>query len=73
MKLALVFRIFAYDENMTQTITAFFNNNEPALLNIFSPEQMTEVEPKLIAEHPIEDMFPFLSRKLSDMMIINPL
>ena len=50
------------------------SNNEPELINIELPVQMTTVEPKLIVNKPIEDMHPFISKKeLKSLMIIKPL
>ena len=48
---------------MTNELASFLSNNTSGLLNIYLPEQMTEVEPKLIVGHPIENMFPFLSKQ----------
>ena len=51
-----------------------FSNNEPELINIELPVEMTTVEPKLIVNKPIEDMHPFISKdELSSLMIIKPL
>ena len=51
-----------------------FSNNEPELINIELPIQMTTVEPKLIVNKPIEDMHPFISKeKLHSLMIVKPL
>lgn len=51
-----------------------FSNNEPELINIELPIEMTTVEPKLIVNKPIEDMHPFISKdELSSLMIIKPL
>lgn len=50
------------------------SNNEPELINIELPVQMTTVEPKLIVNKPIEDMHPFISKEeLKSLMIIKPL
>lgn len=51
-----------------------FSNDEPELINIELPVQMTTVEPKLIVNKPIEDMHPFISKEeLKSLMIIKPL
>lgn len=51
-----------------------FSNDEPELINIELPVQMTTVEPKLIVNKPIEDMHPFISKEeLISLMIIKPL
>ena len=51
-----------------------FSSNEPELINIELPVEMTTVEPKLIINKPIEDMHPFISKdELSSLMIIKPL
>ena len=51
-----------------------FSSNEPELINIELPVEMTTVEPKLIVNKPIEDMHPFISKdELSSLMIIKPL
>ena len=51
-----------------------FSSNEPELINIELPVEMTTVEPKLIVNKPIEDMHPFISKdELSFLMIIKPL
>ena len=51
-----------------------FSNNEPELINIELPVEMTTVEPKLIINKPIEDMHTFISKdELSSLMIIKPL
>ena len=52
-------------------IKKFLSDNTPGVMNVILPQRMTEVEPKLIINHSIEDMYPFLSKEeLSDMMII---
>ncbi len=51
-----------------------FSNNEPELINVELPIQMTTVEPKLIVNKPIEDMHPFISKEeLHSLMIVKPL
>lgn len=55
-------------------LNSVFSNNEPELINIELPVQMTTVEPKLIVNKPIEDMHPFISKeKLHSLMIVKPL
>lgn len=52
-------------------IKKFLSDDTPGVMNVILPQRMTEVEPKLIINHSIEDMYPFLSREeLSDMMMI---
>lgn len=49
-------------------------SNEAEVINVCLEETMTTVEPKLIVNKPIEDMYPFLEREaLKKHMIINPL
>lgn len=49
-------------------------SNEAEVINICLEETMTTVEPKLIVNKPIEDMYPFLEREtLQKHMIIKPL
>ena len=51
-----------------------FSNNEPELINIELPVEMTTVEPKLIVNKPIEDMHPFIAKDdLKALMIIKTL
>ena len=48
-----------------------FSNNEPELINIELPVEMTTVEPKLIVNKPIEDMYPFIPKEdLKALMMI---
>ena len=61
-------------ENIESELKDIFLNNEPELINIELPIQMTTVEPKLIVNKPIEDMHPFISKEeLNSLMIIKPL
>lgn len=61
-------------DNLEEELVDIFSSNEPELINIELPIQMTTVEPKLIVNSPIEDMHPFVSReKLKSLMIIKPL
>ncbi len=49
-----------------------FASDEPELINIILEETMTTVEPKLIVNKPIEDMYPFLDKEeLKSLMIID--
>lgn len=58
-------------ETLEENLIDIFSNNEPELINIELPIQMTTVEPKLIVNKPIEDMHPFISRKkLESLMIV---
>jgi acetolactate synthase-1/2/3 large subunit len=51
-----------------------FSTNKPELINIQLEQTMTTVEPKLIVNKPIEDMYPFLDRKeFLENMIIKPI
>lgn len=51
-----------------------FSSNEPELINIELPVEMTTVEPKLIVNKPIEDMHPFIAKDdLKALMIIKTL
>ena len=55
-------------------LNSIFSSNEPELIDIWLPQQMTTVEPKLIVNKPIEDMHPFLSKDiLRSLMIVKPL
>jgi acetolactate synthase I/II/III large subunit len=61
-------------ETLEKNLIDIFSNNEPELINIEIPIQMTTVEPKLIVNKPIEDMHPFISReRLESLMIVKPL
>ncbi|RAZ49862.1 thiamine pyrophosphate-binding protein [Campylobacter hyointestinalis] len=59
-------------KNFDVILSEIFSNNEPELINVILPTIMTTVEPKLIVDKPIENMFPFLSREnLKELMIID--
>lgn len=61
-------------EEVYKKIAEMFNDDEPAILNIQLVDSMTTVEPKLIVNKPIEDMYPFLERdEFAEQMIIKPL
>ena len=61
-------------DEIYQKIQETLLTNEAEVINICLQEQMTTVEPKLIVNKPIEDMYPFLDRKeLNAQMIITPL
>lgn len=61
-------------EEMYTKIEELLSDDEPAILDIRLVEQMTTVEPKLIVNKPIEDMYPFLDRdEFAQQMIIKPL
>ena len=56
-------------EEIDTVIQAFLADNAPALLDIHLPVATT-VEPKLIVNKPIEDMYPFLPEKdLASLML----
>lgn len=60
--------------SIDKELEIIFSNDQPELINIEFPIQMTTVEPKLIVNKPIEDMHPFLDKKdLHSLMIIKPL
>lgn len=61
-------------EEIYQKIQETLLTNEAEVINICLQEQMTTVEPKLIVNKPIEDMYPFLERdEFKSQMIIKPL
>lgn len=61
-------------DEIYKKIEELLSDDEPAILDIRLIEQMTTVEPKLIVNKPIEDMYPFLDRKeFAEQMIIKPL
>jgi len=61
-------------DQLDDDLRSIFSKSEPELINIILPEQMTTVEPKLIVNHPIEDMYPFISKEeLHSLMIVKPL
>lgn len=60
--------------NIDSELKDIFSTNKPELINIILDESMTTVEPKLIVNKPIEDMYPFISKEeLEKLMIIKPL
>lgn len=62
------------NDEIYQKIEEMLADDEPALLDIRLIESMTTVEPKLIVNKPIEDMYPFLDRdEFAEQMIIKPL
>lgn len=61
-------------DEIYRKIEELLSDDEPAILDIRLIEQMTTVEPKLIVNKPIEDMYPFLDREeFAEQMIIKPL
>lgn len=61
-------------DEIYKKIEEMLADDEPAILDIRLVESMTTVEPKLIVNKPIEDMYPFLDRnELAEQMIIPPL
>ena len=61
-------------EEIYKKIEEMLADDEPAILDIRLLESMTTVEPKLIVNKPIEDMYPFLDRdEFTQQMIIKPL
>jgi len=61
-------------ETIELELENIFADNNPELINVELPVQMTTVEPKLIVSKPIEDMHPFLDKnELNSLMIIKPL
>ena len=61
-------------EDTYSTIKEALSNDLPELIDIQLVESLTTVEPKLIVNKPIEDMYPFLDRdELHEEMIIKPL
>ena len=62
------------NDEIYQKIEKMLSDDEPAILDIRLVEKMTTVEPKLIVNKPIEDMYPFLNRdEFVEQMIIKPL
>lgn len=62
------------NDEIYQKIEELLVDDEPAILDIRLIESMTTVEPKLIVNKPIEDMYPFLDREeFYEQMIIKPL
>lgn len=62
------------NDEISQKIEEILSDDEPAILDIRLVESITTVEPKLIVNKPIEDMYPFLDREeFTEQMIIKPL
>ena len=60
--------------NIEKDFEDIFSNSNPELINIELPIKMSTVEPKLIVNKPIEDMYPFIDKKLlHSLMIVKPL
>ncbi|SFV65302.1 Acetolactate synthase large subunit [hydrothermal vent metagenome] len=60
--------------NIDTELKDIFSTNKPELINIILDESMTTVEPKLIVNKPIEDMYPFIGKEqLDSLMVIKPL
>jgi acetolactate synthase I/II/III large subunit len=61
-------------ENIDTKLEDIFANDKPELINIILDKTMTTVEPKLIVNKPIEDMYPFIDKEeLDSLMIVSPL
>ncbi len=61
-------------DSMDAELADIFATDAPELINIELKEQMTTVEPKLIVNKPIEDMYPFLQRDdFYALMLVKPL
>lgn len=61
-------------EEIYQKIQETLLTDEAEIINICLEDQITTVEPKLIVNKPIEDMYPFLEREeFNAQMIIKPL
>ncbi len=61
-------------ENIDKELCEIFSTDKPELINIVLNEKMTTVEPKLIVNKPIEDMYPFITRnELNSLMVIKTL
>lgn len=61
-------------EDIYNTIKEALSNDLPELIDIQLVESLTTVEPKLIVNKPIEDMYPFLDRdEFKSHMIIKPI
>lgn len=57
-----------------QNIEKLLSNDDPEILDIRLVKSATTVEPKLIVNKPIEDMYPFLDRdEFLEQMIIKPI
>lgn len=62
------------NDEIYQKIEEILSDDEPAILDIRLVESITTVEPKLIVNKPIEDMYPFLDRdEFREQMIIKPI
>lgn len=60
-------------DEVYKKIAEILQNDKPAILDIKLQDTMTTVEPKLIVNKPIEDMYPFLNRdEFKEQMIIKP-
>jgi acetolactate synthase-1/2/3 large subunit len=60
-------------KNIDAELKDIFATNAPELINITLDESMTTVEPKLIVNKPIEDMYPFIEKdELDELMIVKP-
>jgi acetolactate synthase-1/2/3 large subunit len=60
--------------NIDEELKDLFSTNRPELINIILDKTMTSVEPKLIVNKPIEDMYPFIEKEhLNSLMIVKPL
>ncbi|MFA6195038.1 MAG: thiamine pyrophosphate-binding protein [Sulfurimonas sp.] len=67
-------RVITTMNNIDKELEDIFSNDNPELINIELVVQMTTVEPKLIVNKPIEDMYPFLEKDdLHSLMIVKPL
>ncbi|HIP13128.1 MAG TPA: thiamine pyrophosphate-binding protein [Arcobacter sp.] len=76
--IAKAYKIDARDikdiDNIDNELKDIFSTNKPELINIILPETLTTVEPKLMVNKPIEEMYPFLEKKdLDNLMIVKPL
>ena len=61
-------------KHLDKDLNDIFSSSHPELINIEFPLQMTTVEPKLIVNKPIEDMYPFIEKdELNSLMIVKPL
>jgi acetolactate synthase-1/2/3 large subunit len=61
-------------ENISVELQKSLENNQAEIVDIHLTDTMTTVEPKLIVNKPIEDMYPFLDKtELQKLMIIKTL
>ncbi|MCK5884349.1 MAG: thiamine pyrophosphate-binding protein [Bacteriovoracaceae bacterium] len=61
------------DQDRESAISNVLKGNKAAVLTVNLTEHFTSVEPKLIVNHPIEDMHPFIDRsELEELMIVKP-